>query len=123
MARIPFHLIFKTAICATVLLTVGAGAAHPQAGPPGARLWSLEPVRLPAVPHSKFDSLSSNPVDRFLFDRLARRGLRPSPLANRRTLLRRVTIDLTGRPPTPEETAAFLQDRRPDAYECIVERL
>ncbi|HLJ57262.1 MAG TPA: DUF1553 domain-containing protein [Chthonomonadaceae bacterium] len=105
-----------------------AGAPYPvarlEAAPPAmAPLWSFKPVRRPAVPHSRYDSLSANPVDRFLFAALAKKGLKPSPPADRRTLLRRVTVDLTGLPPTPDETAAFLADRRPDAYERVVDRL
>ena len=62
-------------------------------------------------------------MDAFVRDRLAREGLKPSPEADRRTLLRRVSLDLTGIPPTPEETAAFLNDKSADAYEKVVDRL
>jgi len=68
-------------------------------------------------------SSASNPVDAFIQERLMREGLPPSPEADRRTLLRRVTLDLTGVPPTPEEMQAFLADRSGDAYEKIVDRL
>ncbi len=88
-----------------------------------APLWSFQPVRRPPVPHTRFDSLSQNPVDKFVFAALERRGLKPSPLADRRALLRRVSIDLTGLPPTPEEIDAFANDRRPDAYRRVVDRL
>jgi hypothetical protein len=134
MASIPFHLTCKTSAGATLLLAAliftlpslarpEDGAARQAVRPAMAPLWSFKPVRLPEIPHSPFDGLSSNPVDRFVFARLAQRGLKPSSLADRRTLLRRVTVDLTGLPPTPEETDAFLQDRRPDAYERVVDRL
>ncbi len=86
-------------------------------------LWSFQPVRRYAVPKTPFDSLSANPIDRFLFQKLAAAGLKPSPPASRTALLRRVTVDLTGLPPTPEETAAFLADRSPNAYEKVVDRL
>jgi hypothetical protein len=86
-------------------------------------LWSLKPVKAIAPPHSPFDSLSKNPIDRFIFAKLQSKGLKPSPPADRRELLRRVTIDLTGLPPTPAEIDAFLADRRPDAYERVVDRL
>ena len=66
---------------------------------------------------------SGNPIDFFIRQRLTREGLQPSPEADRRTLIRRVTLDLTGLPPTPEEVAAYLQDTRPDAYESLVDRL
>jgi cell division protein FtsB/cytochrome c553 len=86
-------------------------------------LWSLQPVRNPAIPHTPYDALSQNPIDRFVFARLAAKGLKPSPLASKRALLRRVTIDLTGLPPTPQQSADFLKDRSPHAYEKVVERL
>src|SRR5262249_43012123 len=62
-------------------------------------------------------------IDRFLLARLEQAGLGPSPPADRATLLRRVTFDLIGLPPTPEEVAAFVNDPTPDAYEKVVERL
>src|SRR5205814_2855992 len=63
------------------------------------------------------------PVDAFVLARLEKEGLKPSPPADRVTLLRRVTFDLTGLPPTPEEAEAFVKDAAPDAYEKVVERL
>ncbi len=85
--------------------------------------WSFEPIKHYSVPASRFDSLSSNPIDRFLFARLQKAGLTPSPLAGRRELLRRVTIDLTGLPPTFAEIKTFIADRSPDAYNKVVDRL
>jgi hypothetical protein len=64
-----------------------------------------------------------NPIDTFVLARLEQEGLAPSPEAARPALLRRVTLDLTGLPATPEEVAAFVADRRPDAYERVVDRL
>jgi hypothetical protein len=64
-----------------------------------------------------------NPIDDFVLERLIREGLAPSPEADRTTLLRRVSLDLTGLPPTPEEVDAFLADAAPDAYEKAVDRL
>jgi hypothetical protein len=86
-------------------------------------LWSLQPVTRPPVPRPKAGDLAANPIDRFILDRLAREGLRPSPPAARAALLRRVTVDLTGLPPTPKETEVFVADRSPDAYRKVVERL
>ena len=63
------------------------------------------------------------PIDRFILARLAAERIKPSPPADRRTLIRRVTLDLTGLPPTLLEVDAFLNDSRPDAYERVVERL
>jgi hypothetical protein len=78
---------------------------------------TLEP---PAVVDAKW---VRNPIDRIVLDRLEKEGLRPSPEAARMTLIRRVTLDLTGVPPTPEEVDAFLRDRSTDAYEKVVDRL
>ena len=72
----------------------------------------------PAVPAG-----AENPIDAFILERLAKAGLHAAPEADRRTLIRRVTLDLTGLPPTPEETAAFVKDASPDAYEKLVDRL
>ncbi len=86
-------------------------------------LWSLQPIRRPAIPVTPFDRLARNPVDRFLFATLAQNGLKPSSPAAKRELLRRVTFDLTGLPPAPETLDAFLADASPDAYERVVDRL
>src|SRR5262245_62124125 len=85
--------------------------------------WSLAPVRPSAIPDVKDTAWPRDPVDRFVLARLEAKGLTPSPEAARRTLIRRVTFDLTGLPPTPDEVAAFLADDRPDAYARLVDRL
>jgi hypothetical protein len=86
--------------------------------------WSfLAPVRPPAPQISNLKFEIRNPIDRFVLARLERAGLSPSPEADRTTLLRRVTLDLAGLPPTPEETDAFLADPSPGAYEKAVDRL
>ncbi len=107
---------------------IAAGGAYPPerlraVGTAELPHWSLQPVRRPPLPRSRFDRLARNPVDRFVFAALAERGLRPNPLAGRRALIRRVTVDLTGLPPTPEEMDSFLEDRSPGAYERVVDRL
>jgi mono/diheme cytochrome c family protein len=86
-------------------------------------LWSFLPVHTLSPPHSRFDSLSTNPIDRFLFAALEKRGLKPSAPAARLALLRRVTVDLTGLPPMPTEVQAFLADTSTNAYEKVVDRL
>ncbi|HLY15878.1 MAG TPA: PSD1 and planctomycete cytochrome C domain-containing protein [Bryobacteraceae bacterium] len=86
--------------------------------------WAYQPVKRPPVPDVPDTKAPiRNPVDNFIQARLAREQLTPSPEADRRTLLRRVSLDLTGIPPTPQEAAAFLNDRSPDAYEKLVDRL
>ena len=85
--------------------------------------WAYKkPVRRepPAVAQ---DGWPRNPIDRFVLARLEREQLTPSPEAPRATLLRRVSLDLTGLPPTPAELDAFLADTAPDAYERVVDRL
>jgi hypothetical protein len=84
--------------------------------------WSYTPVSRPAVPLVN-GAAKANPIDAFIQARLAQEGLRPSPEADRRVLIRRVTLDLTGLAPTPEETAAFVANNSADAYEKLVDRL
>ncbi|HWB97285.1 MAG TPA: DUF1549 domain-containing protein, partial [Bryobacteraceae bacterium] len=85
--------------------------------------WSYVPPKRPELPQVAGQGWCRNPIDRFILARLEKEGLKPSPEADRLTLLRRVTFDLTGLPPTPAETDAFLNDRSPDAYEKVVDRL
>ena len=86
--------------------------------------WAYEPVKRPAVPQlSDAKAPAVNPIDNFIQARLEKEGLAPSPEADRRTLIRRVTMDLTGLVPTAAEVAQFAADRSPDAYEKLVDRL
>lgn len=88
--------------------------------------WSLKPIVRPAEPDLRNPALAARvrtPVDRFVFARLEREGLAPSPEADRRTLIRRLYFDLLGLPPTPEAVDAFVADRAGDAYERLVEQL
>jgi len=85
--------------------------------------WAFQPVRKPAVPVVKHADRVQNPVDAFILARLEREGLEPAPEASKLDLVRRVTYDLTGLPPTPAEIDAFLQDTAVDAYERLVDRL
>ncbi|QDV39080.1 DUF1553 domain-containing protein [Tautonia plasticadhaerens] len=88
------------------------------------RHWSFSPIADEvALPGVGDESWPTNPIDRFVLARLEAEGLRPSPEASRERLIRRVTLDLTGLPPTVEEIDAFLGDCRPDAYERLVDRL
>lgn len=90
--------------------------------PGGETHWAFQPV-LRVEPPAVSGGWARNAIDRFVLARLDKEGLKPSPEADPRTLLRRLSLDLTGLPPTPEETAAFLADRSADAYERQVERL
>jgi hypothetical protein len=92
-------------------------------GAPWAVHWSLVPPHKPALPRLADPSWPRNPVDHFILARLEKDGLRPSPEADRAPLLRRVTLDLTGLPPTPAEVDAFLADKSPEAYQRVVDRL
>ena len=93
-------------------------------GAPWGKHWSFERLTAPEIPATVFpDSPSNNPIDRFVQARLPKVGLIPSPPADRSTLLRRVTLDLIGLPPTIDEQDAFLKDTAPDAWQRVVERL
>jgi mono/diheme cytochrome c family protein len=85
--------------------------------------WAFQPVRDPPVPAVRNADWPRNWLDHFLLAKMEARGLSPSAPADRRTLIRRVTFDLIGLPPTPEEVTAFVNDTRPDAYKRLVERL
>jgi hypothetical protein len=88
-----------------------------------AKHWSfVAPVR-PALPVVKNTNWVRNPVDAFVLARLEKENLLPSPEATKETLIRRVSLDLTGLPPTVKEMEAFLQDKSPRAYENLVDRL
>src|SRR5437868_2730211 len=104
--------------CCIVLGVTGAPAADETK-----RHWAFQPVRKPPLPAVKDGAWSRNSVDRFILAKLEEKGLTPSPLAGRRTLIRRATFDLLGLPPTPEEVAAFEADPSPDAYARLIDRL
>ncbi|MBO0698221.1 MAG: PSD1 domain-containing protein [Zavarzinella sp.] len=85
--------------------------------------WSFQPVKRPALPPVKNPAWPRDGIDHFILARLDKDGIAPSPEADKVTLIRRVTLDLTGLPPTPAEVDAFLADTSPSAYETLVERL
>lgn len=90
---------------------------------PKQKHWAFVPPVRPALPAVKDAKWSRNPIDRFVLAKLDAEGLKPSPEADKATLLRRVSLDLTGLPPTPEEVDAFVKDKSPRAYEKQVDRL
>ncbi|MFP6700497.1 MAG: DUF1549 domain-containing protein, partial [Planctomycetaceae bacterium] len=85
--------------------------------------WSFIPLTRPALPTVSRPEWPRNAIDHFILSRLDRNGLLPAPEADRTTLLRRLHLDLTGLPPTPQQVLAFLADTRPDAYQHQVDRL
>lgn len=102
-------------------IRTGAKWPEKQAKVETPKWWAFQPVKAAAVPQAG-DGWARNAVDRFVAAKLAEKGLKPSPEADKRTLVRRVSFDLTGLPPTPEEVKAFVDDRGADAYERMVER-
>lgn len=95
------------------LALTATGVAEPEP-------WALKPVARPEIPAAPS---STNPIDAFLAANYAAKGLTPAGPTDKRTLLRRITFDLTGLPPTPDEQEAFLRDESPNAYESVVDRL
>jgi len=100
----------------------GSGTYSDVAASRNAPHWAFQPLLRPAVPSTP-DPWVRGPVDAFILQRLQAARLSPNAAADRRTLLRRVTFDLTGLPPTDAEVAAFLSDARPDAFARVVDRL
>ena len=85
--------------------------------------WSFQPITRHTEPAVKNSAWVRNPIDRFILARLEKDGIKPSPEADRITLIRRLSLDLLGLPPSPREVDEFLADTRPDAYERLVDRL
>lgn len=85
--------------------------------------WAFTPPVRPTLPEVKNQAWVKNPIDTFVLARLEKEGLKPAPEADRVTLLRRLSLDLIGLPPTPEEVDAFVADKSPNAYEKQVDRL
>jgi mono/diheme cytochrome c family protein len=116
---------FSPAQIATLTAWIDQGAeAPPEEIPPDPKThWAYAPPQKVPVPVPADPDWAGNPIDAFLAVAREHQGLSDAPLADRATLLRRVTIDLVGLPPTHEELSAFLADSRPDAYERVVDRL
>ena len=112
---------------ATIAAWIDQGAKWPDAlagdDATSKQHWSFVAPTRPELPAVKDTAWVRNPVDRFILARLVKEGIKPSPEATRETLLRRVSLDLTGLPPTPAEIDAYLTDKSPDAYEKQIERL
>ena len=106
---------------------VAEGAVFPEAiaapADAGKDFWAFQPPREPSLPEVKEQAWPKSPLDRFILAKLEERELHPAAAADKRTLLRRATYDLTGLPPTPEDVEAFLADESPEAFAKAVERL
>lgn len=101
---------------------INEGAEWPE-GAENAVHWAFVPPKRPPVPEVRNKAWVRNPIDAFILHRLEQEGLSPAPEAPKETLIRRLYLDLTGLPPSPEEVDAFLKDKRPDAYERLVDKL
>ena len=112
-----FKLLSRSLII-SLTLTLSAAETAPKPKP---KLWSLQPLTHPIVPQGL--TKSANPIDAFLAAKHKENGLTPVGPADKLTLLRRLSFDLVGLPPTPAEQDAFLTDTSPDAYEKLVDRL
>jgi hypothetical protein len=105
---------------------IDQGAAWPEVADSSSAArdhWAYRRLQAPPIPTVRTAGWARTPVDAYILAALQSRGMTPSPEADRRTLLRRLRVDLTGLPPTPEEIEAFVADARADAYERLVDRL
>jgi cytochrome c553 len=112
------HFPSKDAAAAVVRLSSPEGVIRAKE-----TLWSLQPVKSPVPPEVKNEAWVKTPIDRFILAKLEANGLTPSPAVDRRTLLRRLSFDLIGLPPTYAEVRAFENDRSPNAIEIVVDHL
>lgn len=114
---------------------IQAGAIHPDGqiavksdAPPfdvdeARKFWAFSPVHAPVVPETPNSELIRSPIDAFVVARLHEHGLLPNPVADKATLIRRATFDLTGLPPSQQEIAEFFADESPEAFEKVIDRL
>ena len=126
--RMPPSGKLKEAEIAALAEWVGKGAvwgAAPATQPAATapKYWAFVAPKDAPPPAVRDAAWVQSPIDRFILAELEKKGLAPAPAADKRTLLRRATFDLTGLPPTPQEVRAFLDDSRPDAYARVIDRL
>ena len=117
------HLIGFSAISVGLLLAASTTTGKDPFTAAQRNYWAFQPVHRTNPPSVKHQELVANPVDAFIASKLDAKGLQFSPAADRVTLLRRVSFDLIGIPPTPQEVDAFVADKSPNAYEKVVDRL
>ena len=108
-----FCFLLLTCLCRAAAPGLEEGRAH----------WAFQPLSKAEPPAVKNTAWPKNGVDHFILAKLEQNGLQPSPLADAATLIRRITFDLTGLPPTPEEVEAFIADSSDKAYEALIDRL
>jgi hypothetical protein len=111
------------ALAAAGIASLFAADAPRQFTPQQRRWWAFQKVVKPAVPQPKNGAWVKNEIDAFILAKLEEKKLTPSPPADRVTLIRRATVDLTGLVPTPEEVQAFVSDPSPDAFTKVIDRL
>jgi hypothetical protein len=119
LPRLALFILFS----ASFALVPAANTQGKRANSDAGDWWSLKPLTRPAMPTVKKSAWIRNPIDAFILAKLESMGLAPSPEADRATLIRRLSFDLIGLPPTPAEIDAFVGDARPDGYERLVDRL
>lgn len=113
IAIIALHAVGLSSIPASEKMDINSGR----------QWWAFQPLGKTNPPSHQDDLWSRSDIDRFILDRLQRAGLKPSPQADRRTLIRRATFDLTGLPPTQAEVDDFVSDPSPSAFARVVDRL
>jgi hypothetical protein len=129
MNRTAFYLAVLLSLAATALsaaddkTSTDAARPTPSKSPASAKLWSWQQVQAPAEPTVKQKSWVRTPIDAFVLTQLEARGLKPSPETDRAAFVRRATLDAWGMIPTTAEVKAFVNDRSPDAFEKLVDRL
>ncbi|MBZ5620181.1 MAG: PSD1 and planctomycete cytochrome C domain-containing protein [Acidobacteriia bacterium] len=101
----------------------GVSKGSAQGSTQGSTHWAFQKITRPTPPVVRDRAWPRNAIDNFILAKLESQTIKPSPEASKTTLLRRVSLDITGLPPTPQEVDAFLNDNRPDAYERLVDRL
>jgi len=120
-----FHTDRPLIQLASAILLVLAWAASPlpAAAEDDRDWWAFQPLVNPEIPAVQDERWSQNPIDRFIYHRLAENKIQPAPQADRTTLARRLYFNLIGLPPTPEQIDDFVADQSPEAWEKLIDRL